>query len=124
MFACVRFREWGRGDVGPVTSKVLGHSPPPPFPSPPPPLRRNVADADDVTSFLTLSHFQLLCGDKEGRGRERLDLLDPSSLYDNNIRVSRPTKSVTAALCATSPSNETACTLKSVRTTNNEGALS
>ncbi len=37
---CLGLRGWGRGDVGPVTSKVLGHSPPPPSfpPSPPRPL--------------------------------------------------------------------------------------
>lgn len=60
VLAC--FSGWGRrGDIDPVTSKVLGHSPPPPPPLlrsllllpplTPPSHCRNVADADDVTSF-------------------------------------------------------------------------
>lgn len=69
VLAC--FSGWGRrGDVDPVTSKVLGHSPPPPPPLPrsllppltPPSLCRNVADADDVTSFLCSPSFCLSTG--------------------------------------------------------------
>lgn len=112
MGLCVRSRgRWG--DVGPVTSKVLGHSPPPPpavacFPLLlTPSLRRNVADADDVTSFLRSPSFCSSTGTGPREGgieRERFDLLHPSSLYDNNIRVSRLTKSATTApQCLPSP---------------------
>lgn len=107
--------------VGPVTSKVLGHSPPPPVPSLSlplllaPSLRRNVADADDVTSFLCSPSF---CSSAGTRQPERSDWLNPSSLYDNNIRVSRPTKLVTTApqpLAVASSCNLTAWRLNCCR---------
>lgn len=63
------------GGAGPVTSKVLGHSPPPLLPSLPrlllltPSLFRNVAYADDVTSFLCSPSF--CCSAGTGSERER-----------------------------------------------------
>lgn len=105
MLVCLCFGVGVGVEVGPVTSKVLGHSPPPLLPSFPPlllltpSLCRNVADADDVTSFLCSPSFCSSAGTGAERETEteRLDVFQPSFLYDNSIRVSRPTKSVTTA---------------------------
>lgn len=109
--ACVCFRGWGRGDVGLVTSKVLGHSPPPP-PLPPPSFSPPPSTGMWLKLMMSL-HFCALTvsaplqgqGTEGARERGRIDLLNPSSLCDNNIRVSCPTKSGTAALAVTPSCN-------------------
>lgn len=81
------FFRWG--EVGPVTSKVLGHSPPLPwFPpsSSPSPSAGMRSDADDVTSSLCSPSF---CSSAGTRPRERARERERGGLGQREIKTPR-----------------------------------